>query len=140
MKVTISPSVKVSASAPSTRTRGPYQTFFMPTSAFWMDNRHEVTMASETSTLGDGDRNHVGAGQSCVPGSYRLHLLRRRVVNVGFALSEQLIRKSHDGVKMVTGEGELVWVDLEHGNVFQDNLRRLVSSKRMMSLPLKVIW
>lgn len=37
MKVTISPSENVSASAPSTNTLGPYQTSFMPTSAFWMD-------------------------------------------------------------------------------------------------------
>lgn len=35
MKVTISPSENVSASAPSTKTRGPYQTSFIPTSAFW---------------------------------------------------------------------------------------------------------
>lgn len=40
MKVTISPSEKVSASAPSTRTRGPYQTSFMPTSAFWVDTKN----------------------------------------------------------------------------------------------------
>lgn len=35
MKVTISPSENVSASAPSIRTLGPYQTSFIPTSAFW---------------------------------------------------------------------------------------------------------
>lgn len=53
----------------------------------------------------------------------KLHLLRRRVVDVGPSLSEQLISKTHYGLKMVAGVGELVWMDLEHGNVFQDHLR-----------------
>lgn len=51
-----------------------------------------------------------------------LHLLGRRVVDVGLALSEQLFAKSHDGRKVVAGVGELVWMDLEHGNIFQDHL------------------
>lgn len=51
-----------------------------------------------------------------------LHLLRRGVVDVGFALGEQLLGQSHDDGKMVTGVGKLVRLDLEHGNIFQDYL------------------
>lgn len=52
------------------------------------------------------------------------HLLGGRVVDVGLALSKQLFSKLHDDGKMVAGVGELVWVDLQHGNIFQDDLRR----------------
>lgn len=52
-----------------------------------------------------------------------LHLLRRRVVDVGFALGQQLLRQPHDGGEVVAGEGELVGVDLEHGDVLQDHLK-----------------
>lgn len=40
MKVTVSPSLKVSASAPSTSTLGPYHTGFTPTSAFCEETGH----------------------------------------------------------------------------------------------------
>lgn len=53
-----------------------------------------------------------------------LHLLRGGVVDVGFALSEQLFSKPQYDGKVVTGVGELVWMDLEHGDIFQDHLRR----------------
>lgn len=54
----------------------------------------------------------------------QLHLLRRCAVDVGLALSEELFSEFHYGGKMVAGVGELVWMDLEHGNIFQDHLRR----------------
>lgn len=53
-----------------------------------------------------------------------LHLLRGGVVDVGFVLRKHLFSKPQYGGKMVTGVGELVWMDLEHGNIFQDHLRR----------------
>lgn len=53
-----------------------------------------------------------------------LHLLRRGVVNVGLALGKHLFRKPYYGGEMVTGVGELVWMDLEHGNIFQDYLSK----------------
>lgn len=53
-----------------------------------------------------------------------LHLVRRRVVDVGLSLSQQLLAKPQDDGKMVAGVGELVWADLKHGNIFQDHLRR----------------
>ena len=53
-----------------------------------------------------------------------LHLLRRCVIDVGLALREKLLCKFHYDGEMVAGVGELVWMDLEHGNVFQDHLRR----------------
>lgn len=57
--------------------------------------------------------------------SLLLHLVRRRIVNVGLALGEQLFAKFHDDGEMIAGVGELVWMDLQHGNVFQDDLRRM---------------
>ena len=53
-----------------------------------------------------------------------LHLLGRGVVDVGFALREQLLCHFHDDWKMVTCVGELVRMNLEHGDVFQNHLRR----------------
>lgn len=53
---------------------------------------------------------------------FLLHLLRRRVVDVGLALRKQLFSKLHYGGEMVAGVGELVWMDLEHGNIFQNHL------------------
>lgn len=101
MKVTISPSENVSASAPSTKTRGPYQTSFIPTSAFWTNTcnvkkknarfpqivsyscNYKRESKKETDNLWvfcyflhplcssrDRHRNHIRAGQRCVPGSY----------------------------------------------------------------------
>lgn len=52
-----------------------------------------------------------------------LHLIRRRVVDVGLALGEQLLAKLQDDGKMVAGVGELVWTDLKHGDIFQNHLR-----------------
>lgn len=52
-----------------------------------------------------------------------LHLLRWGVVDVSFALSKQLLCKLHYSGKVVTGVSELVWTDLEHGNIFQDHLK-----------------
>lgn len=76
-----------------------------------------------------------------------LHLLRRRVVDVGLALSEQLFSKLHDDGKMVAGVGELVWLDLEHGNIFQDHLRSTKASFGIFfhhiskgSLEIKTSW
>lgn len=51
------------------------------------------------------------------------HLIRRRIVDVGLALSQQLLAKLQDDGKMVAGVGELVWTDLKHGNIFQNHLR-----------------
>lgn len=53
-----------------------------------------------------------------------LHLLGGRVVDVGLARGEQLFAIAHDDGKTVAGVGELVWLDLQHGNIFQDDLRR----------------
>lgn len=52
-----------------------------------------------------------------------LHLLRRGVVDVGLALCKKLLCQSHNGGEMVTGVGELIRMDLEHGDIFQNNLR-----------------
>lgn len=54
----------------------------------------------------------------------QLHLLGGRVVDVGFAVVEQLLAVAHDDGKTVAGVGELVGFDLQHGNVFQNDLRR----------------
>lgn len=54
-----------------------------------------------------------------------LHLLGGRVVDVGLARGEQLFAIAHDDGKTVTGVGELIWLDLQHGNIFQDDLRRV---------------
>lgn len=55
-----------------------------------------------------------------------LHLLGGRVVDVGLALGEQLFAIAHDDGKTIAGVGELVWLDLQHGNIFQDDLRRFL--------------
>lgn len=68
-------------------------------------------------------RTVISAFGLCALLSLLLHLLRRRVVDVGLALGKQLFTKSHYGGKMVAGVRELVWMDLEHGNIFQDHLR-----------------
>lgn len=52
-----------------------------------------------------------------------LHLLGGRVVDVGFAVGEQLLAVAHDDGETVAGVGELVWFDLQHGDVFQNDLR-----------------
>lgn len=66
-----------------------------------------------------------------------LHLLRGSVVDVGLALSKQLFSKFHYDRKMVASVGELVWMDLEHSNIFQDHLRR---DKDMQKLVHKVTF
>lgn len=58
-----------------------------------------------------------------------LHLLRWGVVDVSFALSKQLLCKLHYSGKVVTGVSELVWTDLEHGNIFQDHLKSSTAKK-----------
>lgn len=50
------------------------------------------------------------------------HLIRRRIVDVGLSLSQQLFTKLQNDGKMVAGVGELVWADLKHGNIFQNHL------------------
>lgn len=51
IKVTVSPSVKVSASAPSIKTFGPYHTGFIPTSAFWRQDVTHLTCLSMIETV-----------------------------------------------------------------------------------------
>lgn len=61
-----------------------------------------------------------------------LHLLRRCVIDVGLALREQLLTQSDDGGEMVTGVGELVWLNLQHGNILQNHLRRTEPSMTLL--------
>lgn len=65
-----------------------------------------------------------------------LHLLGGGVVDVGFALVEELLAVAQYDGKTVTGVGELVWFDLQHSHVFQNDLR----TGRNQRWPLKVVY
>lgn len=66
------------------------------------------------------------------------HLIRRRIVDVGLALSEQLLTELQDDGEMVAGVGELVWTDLKHGDIFQNHLRKIVKRKNVLLMCFKV--
>lgn len=62
------------------------------------------------------------------------HLIGRRVVDVGLALSQQLLAELQDDGEMVAGVGELVWTDLKHGHIFQNHLGKIIKRKRALVL------
>lgn len=68
------------------------------------------------------------------------HLIRRRIVDVGLSLSQQLLTKPQDDGKMVAGVGELVWTDLKHGNIFQNHLRRGNKKKKKSSVVMFLLF
>lgn len=96
-------------------------------------NTHTPSTLWETHTHTHVAESHLGSSilpRTVVPAlglgallPLLLHLLGGRVVDVGFALVEQLLAVAHDDGKTVAGVGELVWFDLQHGNVFQNDLR-----------------
>lgn len=99
----------------------------------------QETFFSEAS--GESDRAWATRLGPTVVSAFRLdallpllfHLLRRSVVDVGLALSEQLLAEFQDDGEMVAGVGELVWTDLEHGNIFQNHLSKKKKKKVISS-------
>lgn len=107
------------------------QLSFLPTSSCSAP-RLQITETFFSEASGDSDEPWATCLGPTVVSAFRFdallpllfHLVRRSVVDVGLALSEQLLAKFQDDGEMVAGIGELVWTDLKHGNIFQNHLSK----------------
>lgn len=56
--------------------------------------------------------------------SFSFHPLGRSVIHISLPFPNQLLGVFHDSFKMIRGVSKLVWFNMQHRNIFQDNLQQ----------------
>lgn len=55
--------------------------------------------------------------------TFCFHLLSRSVIHISLPFLNQLLCVFHYSFKMIRGVSKLIWFDMQHCDIFQDNLQ-----------------